>query len=140
MENNVPAATPNMELVDLVFKAIREDLAHWSQLGWATNYDIDGDGLTCNTYYCFGGWALSLSNRLRKPIDGGPTLWNAVDKDGNWMLFQDAANEVLGFNDLLGDKVYHNFTSNIDEFEKAVRQDIVEYGHLTAEQVAEIEI
>lgn len=62
--------TPNVELLDLVLKTIHTDLDHWSQTSWRTIEDETYDDVqsdrvyptTCDTAYCFAGWAIQLGS------------------------------------------------------------------------------
>lgn len=125
---DVPMATPNMDLVNQTFAAIRADLEHWNQSLWA-ELVYDKEANACGTSYCFGGMALSLVGQLRQRDNNG--LFYAVDRDGNAVTFIQAAREALGFNPFLADVVFHNPSRDIDRFEAQVRDAIETYGGMT---------
>src|SRR5689334_19540107 len=141
-DNAQPMMTVNMELVDKVFKHLHER-NNWNQRGWVKRRDSDWDNLDvieffenetasnseCGFTMCFGGWACVISGNVKKNnmtydrVD--PTLDGRVS---DWFL---AAAHALGFNPFLAELVFFNFSKDLDEFEREVRELIARYGNMT---------
>jgi hypothetical protein len=148
---DTPMMVPNMELVDKVFLHIR-NRDHWNQRRWsyvedqdkplnAFDYALDenADENECGSTMCFGGWACTLAKNVKVTEHWAFDPITPLLPDGSEAMgwFQAAA-MTLGFNPYLAEKVFFNYSDNIDEFETEVREAIAQYGHLTRAQVAEL--
>lgn len=140
MTDKKPMAVVNMEMVDKVFQHIREE-NHWNQTSWvqeiwlsdADDYDESTEDEICGTNRCFGGWAVFLAGRIKGDSNSSDSY--AVDEAGvgsNWFV---EACRVLGFNPWLGEKVFYNYTSDLDDFEAETRVAIAALGDMTRDEV-----
>lgn len=133
----------NMVLVNKVLDQIKAKPENWDQTTWTSpdfnDYDFSDDDPEfnlCGSRFCFGGWALFLSNRLRAiPWKRDMEI---VDEYGNRSLagYFDVGMRLLGFNEYLATRIFYSgWYESPEEFATFVLESIDKYGELDADGV-----
>lgn len=135
----------NVALLDKVMEHIKNDLEHWNQRQWRTGPDNDPFGerqdraqlvtvdgkdvlpVTCDTAFCFAGWAVQLSATPERPAlwANVDDLW-ADDEDDQYFNYEslipaeERARQLLGLDVTQAGWLFDG-DNDLDDLERTVR-------------------
>lgn len=114
----------NAELLEKTLQHVKDNQALWDQEHWTSTTE-------CGTAYCFGGWALHLSNIKVRLADGGVAYVAAEDVPAELGLASPwtkrpgqfpvglVAGTVLGLEPLQYNELFHG-ENTLDDLEEQV--------------------
>lgn len=129
---------PNVELMDAVMTKISEDREHWNQDFWRQENDGEDPPkkmdhgkkvyeVTCNTAFCFAGWAVQLGNKVKPKWADSTHLY--VDRydgpdyaTGKGKIFVETrAQRLLNIDSAQADALFMG-TNNVNDLKRVIRE------------------
>lgn len=127
---------PNVDLLDLTLKTIQANPEQWRQASWRTagnQVEIDEktgrmiQPVTCNTAFCFAGWAVQLGSETTPMWNDRVWLWAEPEDQTTALMVcaRDRAQRLLGITEDQAEKLFEseNRMHDIEHIVEEIKED-----------------